>query len=207
MLPAGDYNVVCWGNVSRYSQEVINGGHEQCLLQHSTITASGRIETFDPLYYAFAEIELTDRSTASCVLDFRCAHIDLDFYVRGFCERFTGASHPEIRIRNIETCYDFAMHAYRTSDVVCFPIVRSDATPQVHTAQISILRTDEQTPMAICIHIPDGDEVFSLKMADLLNGDAAVRSAPISLDREEIRIPISVDFTGNSVDVTVEVPD
>ncbi|WP_273496344.1 FimB/Mfa2 family fimbrial subunit [Rikenella microfusus] len=210
ILPAGNYHVVCWGNMDEYSRPVLtDGGPDRCRLQHAAMTGAGRIETFDPLYHAAGRFALADKTTTSHRLDFHSAHIGLDFYIRGFGERYPVAGDPELRLTGIETGYDFAKNASRTPGAVCYPVVKRDAAPGVHTAQLNVLRFDEDTPMEIGIRIPGGEEVFHLRMAELLtqDGDATRRTPSVSLDREELRIPISVDFTGNRVDVAIEIPD
>lgn len=209
ILPAGNYDVVCWGNMDRYSRPVIQGGHDHCLLRHIAMEGAGSIESFDPLYHAAATLSLADKQETSHELDFHCAHIDLEFYIRGFEEKYPGAGAPEIRLTGIETYCDFAMNAYRTPDAVCAPVVKRDAASGVHTAKLNVLRFDEDTPMEIAIRIPGGEEVFHLRMADLLErSEGTAKGADcVSLNREEVCIPIYVDFAGDRVDVTIEVPD
>lgn len=208
ILPEDTYRLVCWGNAEEYSRILLNGHLQDCRLQPACPGNTERIQTFDPLYHALCNIEAVPDKETTVEVKFRSAHIRMEVYVYGFEKRYGADMVPQVRVTGLDTQYDFEMTGDAPGNAtIHFPEARWNETEKYYTSFANVLRFTEEYPVSISIHTSlNGLEVFRLQLDELLRKHSVVRNAAFSLDREEVVIPITMDFSGPEINVSIAPP-
>lgn len=212
-LGAGEYRIVCWGNISDNSEVSGADNYATAAVHHPFYTAGGRVPTNDPLYHAVCETlsVASDGGSVTQTMQFRSAHIDMEIYVRG--GNVSSQALPVIEVTNLYPEYDFAMKptyllrdtGYNTATY--YPVCTYDTGKNAAVAIFSALRFASDDPVEIVLREEDGGEpIHVLALRDFLSSnDIRVE------DVQECRIPVQISFNRDlSVDITIpewETPD
>lgn len=212
-LAAGEYRVVCWGNVSDNSE--ISGADDcsTAVLHHPLYVSGGRMSANDPLYYgtcAQLVVPSGGRHAAQTV-ELRSAHIDLEIFVSGgnISPQFV----PVVEVANLYPEYDFEMNpttASRVSDrnvASYYPPCSYDEGRKAAVAALTTARFASDDPVEIILREGEGTEpMHVVALKDFLSSNG-IRVE----DMQECLIPVLISFNQDfTVDVTIpawETPD
>lgn len=212
-LDAGEYRVVCWGNISDNSEVSGAEDYAAAVVHHPFYASGGRIPTNDHLYHTVCEtlVVPADGATATETLEFRSAHIDLEIYVKG--ENVGQQSLPVVEVANLYSEYDFAMNptmrqlasGYNTATY--YPVCSYDAGKGCAAAMLSVMRFASDDPVEIVLREEDkGEPIHVLAVKDFISSNG-IRVE----DLQECRLTVQITFNRDlSVDITIpewETPD
>ena len=197
-LPAGAYRVVSVGNYCDMTTiEGLDVGSpcsmESVLLAHPCAFDGGTITGTDSLYMAINRIEVPAAGTSQATAQFAASHFDIDVEVRGVDAAATTLNlcHPyrHVNFNNIpcgSTC------------TYCPETVAGGPAGTTLAARFNVPRFSPGEPVTLDIVGPAGRVIHTVDM------ERFIADAGIDLSRQEVLIPILVEFT--SVGISVSIP-
>ncbi|MCD7935257.1 MAG: FimB/Mfa2 family fimbrial subunit [Tannerellaceae bacterium] len=201
-LQPGEYEVVCWGNVTGLSEII---GEESSLDQHFLYSRAYRlgesITDVDSLYYGRQTIRVPQQEGTDTVF-FRSAHIKIEVYIEGLSTtnadvRAVGDPQGWLVVNHVYTGYNFEMEVTGETAVMNPPLNRS-ATGEMLEAHFHVFRFGNENDISIDVYNGDGVEVYSLNLQKFM-AQHEIQVEGIN----EVTIPIYIRFEGIYVHVSV----
>lgn len=214
LLP-GTYRIVCWGNAfDKAIFEGVSSGSSftDASVSNRTNNTVFEVENGDPLYYGPAKtsgnqtpvlsVTVPLVGTTSETVVFRCAHIKVEVYVKGFDDQSAQRQllPPVIALTNIPSHYNFEMYPF--GPMVNFRNISSYLTidgTQIAAYDFYTPLFDADTPMQLQVSKQsDGSIVTTVDLANFI----AENNITISEQGLTI-IPILVEYKRTFVEVTL----
>ncbi|MCD8261753.1 MAG: FimB/Mfa2 family fimbrial subunit [Bacteroides sp.] len=206
-LPAGDYQVVTWGNLFSQSQVLAPDGvrHiDNYRITHPDYNTSRPLTTNDSLYYNRSRFTVVSDQVSQQVLLLRSAKIELILYAE--IEQKSGRNpekifDPDIRFENLYTNYDFYMQL--TGERVTFAPVKQHAySGKGVLASSHVFRFPDSNP--ITIYLKDKEYYIDYR----LSVEEFMRANHITVENwQEVILPIHIIFGERGNVLSVEVAD
>lgn len=201
-LPAGRYRVVGVGNCFDKTQ-VINtsaGDMSEICFCHPAAETGGEVEGNDSLYMGSRMIEVPEGyGSYDDDVAFRSSHLKVSYTVKGYVP--SRASALELRVKNVlpHTNFNNEPHGDKMTYT---PALERDAENGEHTGYFNIMRHTADCDVEFeLVDSATGEVVHTLALKDFCSEFADV----IDLTKQEVLIPIVVEF--RSIGVIVTIPD
>ncbi len=206
-LPAGDYQVVTWGNLFSQSQVLTPDGvrHiDDYRITHPDYNTSRPLTTNDSLYYNRSRFSVVNDRVSQQVLLLRSAKIELTLYaeIKKKSRRNTEKIFdPDIHFENLYTNYDFYMQL--TGERVTFaPVKQHASSGKGVLASSHVFRFSDSNPITISIQDKEYDIDYRLSVEEF------IRANHITVEnRQEVTLPIHIVFGEEGNVLSVEVAD
>ena len=205
-LAPGDYRVVCLGNT--YHTKIADlsaGSFDAIRFADADYLDTGAASGNDSLYYASASVavqEYTGKDVERTTLvSFASSHYDLSVEVAGIPQSDVRAGLvPKLEICGDAPCTDFENRACGEATDYTLE-TEYDAGRMLLTSKTNIMRHTNHEDVNVCLRPASGEGSFvEVNLAEFL-----ARNPRIDGSKQEVLIPIRIEFT--SVGVEVSVPD
>lgn len=203
-LEPGNYRVVCVGNV--FSNSLIQCvGTKHCgnyRVANPNYFNGGEIRTNDSLYVGSTQITVPDNYWLQDTLTLHSSHLKVYVEVRGVAtaEELTKATAGlQLQLRNCWPATDFSNQTLGEK-VTYIPTAHYDAEKRTLISRFNIMRHTPDSDITFDLTDPAANLVFSLSLKDFLQ-----QHPVIDLSKQEVLIPILIEF--KSTTVTVTMPD
>lgn len=204
-LAAGDYRIICLGNTHDTKVDnIASGDFGQMLFGASDYFAGNTVSGNDSLYYAttsYTVLPYTGAEEQVQTIEFSSSHYDLLVEVAGIPDPGeSGGALPVLEICGVTPCTDFENRVSGdASDYRLEPEYRSDG--MLMTAQANIMRHENHEEVYVRLRPATRAE----HLAEVNLGEFLAANPIIDCTRQEVLIPIRIEF--KSGDVTVSVPE
>lgn len=209
-VPPGDYYILCVGNAFENTLIETEQGADMNKMRISNLNLMEKKNalTNDSLYFGYKKITIPDLEHYYKVEDtvrFVSSHIKVYLEVGGISNtdasttKAFASGMPKLVINNLAGSIDFENH--QTKDLYSYyPKFLYNAEQEVYYTKISLMRFQKESSVTIGLEDSSGKPIYSMKMTDFLN-----KYAQFDLDKNEVTINISIDFTPQGV--SVKAPD
>ncbi|MCD8261275.1 MAG: FimB/Mfa2 family fimbrial subunit [Bacteroides sp.] len=205
-LEPGEYEIVCWANVSEWSEFPVNQGSLRSQTLYSSYYLRGEpVQNFDSLYYGRQSITIPEYGTNSDTVLFHSAHIRMAIYIEGLettpgetaINRAAGDPQGWIVLRNFFVGYDFMRRVTGETDSM-YPTLTLTGE-NILQSKFDLFRFGNENDIEIDFYNGEGKQVYFLRLKDFLR-DNNIQAEEV----EELTIPIYIRFQGISVEVSVK---
>ena len=205
-LAPGDYRVVCLCNTYHTKVADLSAGRFDAIrFADADYLDTGAASGNDSLYYASVPVtvkEFTGKDDEQTTLvPFACSHYDVSVEVAGIPQPDVRAGLlPMLEICGVTPCTDFENRVCgEATDYVLE--TKYDAGKMLLTSRTNIMRHTNHEDVNVCLRTASGESTFvEVNLAEFL-----ARNPKIDCSKQEVLIPIRIEFT--SVGVEVSVPD
>lgn len=196
-LEPGEYRIVCLGNT--YEAEVTGvdtGDYEQILFSASDYLSGGTVSGNDSLYYSSVRYVVTDEDQTQTA-EFASSHYKVIVEVAGVPSPEEAGSLPVIQFSGVWPSTDFENVACGTPTDY---YLESDYSAGLMTSRTNIMRHLDSDDIYVRVLTQSGTVLAEVNLADFLAANPV-----IDLTKQEILIPLRIEF--RSAQVSVYVPE
>lgn len=205
-LEPGNYRIVGVGNAFDKT-EVTNLSSSSSMsdiqFHHPNADNGGKVEGNDSLYLGQKTITIPSTYWYEDNVPFQSSHLKVSYTVKSYVN-LTAASTTradgflELRVKNLLPLTDFNNVANGTK-ITYNPALAYEPSKSEHNAYFNIMRHAKDADVEFeLVDKSTGEVVHTLKLADFLN-----EFSQIDVTKQEVLIPIIVEFKNIGVDVTI----
>ena len=206
-LGPGTYRIVGVGNDYDLSEVTgtSNNDMSRVIVHHPNALSGGLIEGNDSLYLGQKTITIPSTYWYQDEVAFRSSHLKVSYTVKGYIETSPelatrAQSRLELRVHNLLPQTDFNNRAHGKT-VTYDPELKFHPDGAIHQGYFNILRHAKDSDVEFeLVDKSSGEVVHTLKLKDFL-----AKYPQIDVTKQEVLIPIIVEF--KNMDVTVTIPD
>ena len=201
-LEAGTYEVVCWGNLEHYCQANHADRRETAKIVNLAHVENADAVNYDPLYYGAATLEVADANKKTDVtVQLHSAHITLWLYTKGtVLLKPDGTPRPPVfHVGGFLSEFDF--YGKGGGIPMSFtPEAVYKEEKQICMARCEVPRFTEDTPSLLKVYNSADQQLLEVVEIARFIEDNNIQIK----GKEEIEIPIMLDFMG--LEVVVRLP-
>ncbi|MBE6225819.1 MAG: hypothetical protein E7121_01840 [Bacteroidales bacterium] len=204
-LSPGSYRIVGVGNDMDLTEIESAQNHDQAIFLNPDTKSTNRVVGNDSLYLGTKMITIPEDYWYEDDVPFRSSHLKVSYTVIGYVDAAeenvkSSNSILELKVKNLLPQTDFTNKAHGNKTTYN-PVLEVEKNTGNHIGRFNIMRHAKDSD--VVFELADkktGEVVHTLALADFLN-----KYPQIDVSKQEVLIPIVVEF--KNIGVTVTIPD